>query len=148
MLKKVKDIKKTQNGEFCLAILILKIKNMISYYYFKKDKNTTETQKEMICAVYGEGAITDQKWFAKFQAGDFSINNAPWSGRPVEVDSNPIETFIENDQHYTMQEIADILTISKSIKLLVKMKNVSFILWKKPNRPFGQPNRYMKLFLQ
>ena len=29
---------------------------------------------------------------------------------------------------------------SKSIKLLVKMKNVSFILWKKSNRLFGQPN--------
>ena len=35
-------------------------------YYFKKGKNATETQ---ICAVYGEGAVTDgtcQKWFVKF----------------------------------------------------------------------------------
>ena len=34
-------------------------------YYFKEDKNTVE----MICTVYGEGAVTDwkcQKWFAKF----------------------------------------------------------------------------------
>ena len=37
-------------------------------YYVKKGKNTTETQNK-ICAVYGEGAMTDQtcqKWFAKF----------------------------------------------------------------------------------
>ena len=37
-------------------------------YDFKKGKNTTEMQKG-ICAVYGEGAVTDgkcQKWFAKF----------------------------------------------------------------------------------
>ena len=37
-------------------------------YYFKKGKNTTETKKQF-CAVYGEGAMTDQtcpKWFAKF----------------------------------------------------------------------------------
>ena len=37
-------------------------------YYFKKGKNATETQKK-ICAVYGEGAVTDQtcqKWFVKF----------------------------------------------------------------------------------
>ena len=37
-------------------------------YYFKKDKNATKMQKK-ICAVYGEGAVTDQtcqKWFAKF----------------------------------------------------------------------------------
>ena len=36
--------------------------------YFKKGKNPTERQKN-ICAVYGEGAVTDrawQKWFAKF----------------------------------------------------------------------------------
>ena len=40
----------------------------IMLYYFKKGNNTTETQKK-ICAVYGEGAVTDrrcQKWFAKF----------------------------------------------------------------------------------
>ena len=37
-------------------------------YYFKKGKNTTETQTKM-CALYGEGAVTDQmcqKWFVKF----------------------------------------------------------------------------------
>ena len=55
---------------------------------------------------------------------------APWSSRPIEVDSDQIETLIENNQRYTMKEIADILKISKSMKLLVKMKNVPFILWK------------------
>ena len=29
-----------------------------------------------------------QKWFVKFRAGDFSLDDAPWSGRPVEVDSD------------------------------------------------------------
>ena len=28
--------------------------------YFKKGKNATETQKKKICAVYGEGAVTDR----------------------------------------------------------------------------------------
>ena len=64
--------------------------------YFKKGKNTTETKKKKkICTVYGEGAVTDrtcQKWFAKFHAGDFSLDDAPQSGRPVEVDSNQIKT--------------------------------------------------------
>ena len=40
--------------------------------------------------------------------------------RPV-VDSDQIETLIENNQYYTTWKIADILKISKSIKLLVKM---------------------------
>ena len=67
----------------------------------------------------------------KFCAADFLLDDAPWLGRPVEVGNNKIEPLIENNQHYTTQEIADILKISKSIQLLVKMKNVSFIIWKK-----------------
>ena len=61
--------------------------------------------------MYGQGAVTDrtcQKWFAKFCAGDLSLEDAPQSGRPVEVDSNQIQTLIEN-QHYTMWEAANIL---------------------------------------
>ena len=63
----------------------------------------------------------------KFFAGDFLLGDAPQSGRPVEVDNDQTETLIESNQRYTMREIADILKISKSIKLSVKMKNASFI---------------------
>ena len=66
---------------------------------------------------HGEGAVTDeacQKQFAKFCAGDFSLDDAPWSGRPIEADSIQIETFIENSQYCTMWEIANILKIPKS----------------------------------
>ena len=86
-------------------------------YYFKKGKIAMEHTQKKICAVYGEGAVTDgtcQKWSVKFRAGNFSLDNAPRSGRSVEVDSDRIETFIENNQCYTTQEIADILKISKS----------------------------------
>ena len=51
--------------------------------------------------MFGEGAVTDQtcqNWFVKFCAGDFSLDDAPWSGRPVEVDRDQIETLIENNQ--------------------------------------------------
>ena len=82
--------------------------------------------QKKICAVYREDAVTG--WFAKFRAGDFSLDYAPRSGRPIEVDQ--IETFIEKNQCYTTWEIANIFQLSKSIKLLVKMKNVPFILWK------------------
>ena len=112
-------LKKTSKlVNFCVAILILKMEEKkqqflhIMLYYFKK----TEMHKK-ICAVYGEGAVTDrtcQKWFAKFHSGDFSLDDTPWLGRPVEVDSDQIETTIENNQRYTTREIADILKISKS----------------------------------
>ena len=97
-----------------------------------------------ICAGLGEGAVTDQtcqKWVVKFHAADFALDCAPQSGTAVEVDSDQMETLTENNQHGMPQETADdIPKRSKSIKLLVKMKKVSFILQKKLNRLFGQPN--------
>ena len=49
-------------------------------YYFKKGKNTTEMQKKKkFCALYGGGTLTDQmcqKWFVKFPAGDFLLDDA------------------------------------------------------------------------
>ena len=57
---------------------------------------------------------TCQKWCAKFHDGDFSLDDAPESGRPVEVDSDQIETLIKNNQRYTTREIADILKIPNS----------------------------------
>ena len=92
---------------FCVAIL-LKIKENAQHFqhimlnYLKKSKNTTEMQK--ICAVYG-GAGNDrmcQKWFVTLHAGDFSLDDAPWSGWPAELDSDQIKTLTENNHRYTM----------------------------------------------
>ena len=104
-----------------VAILILKLEENqyfqhIMLYYFKKGKNTPEMQKKRIHAVYGEGAATDwtcQKWFVKFHAGDFFLDHSLWLGRPVEVDSDQIETLIQDNQCYTTWEIADIVKIPK-----------------------------------
>ena len=49
---------KEDTEHFCLIML----------HYFRNGKNATEMQKK-ICAVYEEGAVTDQmcqKWFVKF----------------------------------------------------------------------------------
>ena len=60
-------------------------------FIISRKVKTQLKRKKKICAVYGEGAVTDQmrqKWFAKFHAGNFSLDDAPQSGRPVEVDSD------------------------------------------------------------
>jgi len=67
--------------------------------------------------MYGEDEMNDrtcQKWFVKFHAEDLSLDDTSCLGRPVEADSNQIETLIVNNQFYTISEIADILKISKS----------------------------------
>ena len=64
----------------------------------------------------------------KYHARDFSLDDAPWLGRPVEVDSNQIETLIENNQCYTgdSQHIQNI-QINKVIKLTKKIKSGEFL---------------------
>ena len=53
---------------------------MLCFIISRKVKITTETKKKKkICAVCEEGAVTDrmcQKWFDKFCAGDFSLDDA------------------------------------------------------------------------
>ena len=54
-----------------------------------------QEKEKKIHAVCGEGAVTDgtcQKRFVKFRATDFSLDDASQSGRPVEIDSNQIQT--------------------------------------------------------
>ena len=45
-----------------------------------------------------------KKSFVKFWVGDFSLDDAPLLGRPVEADSDPTKTLIENNQYSTMWE--------------------------------------------
>ena len=104
-------------------------------YYCQKDTNTTETHKRL--AACGEGAVTDRTCQCGLRS--FVLEISHWamlhgqSGTSVEIDSNQIKTLIENNQCSTMWEVANILKISKSIKLLVKMKNVYVILRKNLN---------------
>ena len=112
----------------------------IMLYYFKKGKNTTEMQK--ICAVYEE--VAEMIEHVKSGLWSFMLEISLWTMLHGQVDqlklnSDQIKTLVENNQCYTMREIADILKISKSIKLLVKMKTVSFM--EKINELFGPPSK-------
>lgn len=75
----LKKIHKT--GEFCIAVLILKVEEksnvfgMLCFIISRKIKNTTEMHKKRFVQCMEKGAVTDrtcQKWRAKFHAGDFA----------------------------------------------------------------------------
>ena len=121
---------------------ICNIFSILCFIISRKVKMQWKQTKKHLCSLWRRcyDWSTCLKLFAKFHAGDFSLDDAPQLCRPVEVDRDQIETLIENNQCSTKWELADTLKISKWIKLLVKMKNVSFILQKKLNRLFGQPN--------
>ena len=76
-----------------------------------------------------EKVLTDrmsQKWFVKVRAGDFSPDDASQWGTPVEVDSDQIETVIENNQCYSRH--TQNIQISKII-----FENEKFLLFYKKN---------------
>ena len=124
----IKKKKLTKLVNFCIAILLLKMQENMQHFphifcHFKKGKNAPETQKK-ICAVCGKGAVTDRICQKGFE--NFVLEISHWTmlhGRPVEVDSDQIETLIKNSQRSVFQEITDMLKIPKSIKLLVKLKD-------------------------
>ena len=100
-----------------------------------------------MCVVCREGAVNDgmcQKYFVESHDGDFSPDSAPRSGRPVEVDSDRIETFIKNNQCCTRQEIVDTFKISKSIKLFLKIKNICLLFYGKIKQIF-RPTQYIQV---
>ncbi|XP_076235874.1 histone-lysine N-methyltransferase SETMAR-like [Calliopsis andreniformis] len=72
----------------------------ILLFYFRKEKNA----RQACC----------QRWFKKFRAGDFDLNDTPRSGRPTEVDDDKIKAIIELNQRYTTREIVETLNICYS----------------------------------
>ena len=115
-----------ENGRKCTL-------SAYSALLFQESLNTTETWKMKRFVHFMEKVL----WlieFVKSGLWSFVLEISPWTmlrGRVDQLKLIAIETLIEVNQHYTVQGIANTLKISKSIKLLVKLKNVSFILWKK-----------------
>jgi len=53
-------------------------------FFYRNGKNATQATNK-ICTVYGEGAVAERtvrKWFARFKAGDFNLEDQERPGRP------------------------------------------------------------------
>ncbi|GFV55827.1 histone-lysine N-methyltransferase SETMAR [Trichonephila clavipes] len=85
-------------------------------FYYKKGKKAVQARKKLT-DVYGEGVLTVrqcQNWFAKFRSGNFDIEDAPRSGRPVEVDKDVIKSLVDANRRITTCEIGLRLNLSNS----------------------------------
>jgi [histone H3]-lysine36 N-dimethyltransferase SETMAR len=88
----------------------------ILIFYHQKGENAAQARKKL-SDVYGEDALTKrqcQNWFAKFQSGNFDIEDAPCSGRLVEADEDTIKVLIDENRRITTREIAERLNLSNS----------------------------------
>ena len=88
----------------------------ILLFYYRKGKNAVQARQKL-CNVYGEDVLTErqcQNWFAKFRSGNFDVEDAPRSGRPVEANEDTIKALIDANRRITTREIAERLTLSNS----------------------------------
>ena len=70
-----------------------------------------------ICRYVGRGLIsyvTASRWFNRFKGRDYSLEDQPRSGRPVEVDLDRLETLIESDPRHNTRCLAFMLGCSQS----------------------------------
>ncbi|GFW12819.1 histone-lysine N-methyltransferase SETMAR [Trichonephila clavipes] len=69
----------------------------ILLFYYKKGKNAVQARRKLT-DVYGEGVLTVrqcQNWFANFRSGNFDVEDAPHSGRPVAADKDATKTLVD-----------------------------------------------------
>ena len=129
-----------------VAILILKMEENtqhfwhIMLYCFKKGKNTTETRKKMR-AVYGEGAVTEH---VESGLWSFVLEISCWTMLHGWVDKLKLiaikRTHWEQSVLYQIGDRQHTQNIQINKVIGDNEKNLSFILWEKKPRLFGQPN--------
>ncbi|GFT87786.1 histone-lysine N-methyltransferase SETMAR [Trichonephila clavipes] len=77
----------------------------ILLFYYRKGKSDVQASNKLT-DVYGEGVLTVrqcQNWFAKFRYGNFDVEDAPRSGRPVEADKDAIKALVDANRRITTQ---------------------------------------------
>lgn len=97
-------------------------------FYFRKGK-TARQACEKLRKVYGDKSLKQrqcQRWFKKFNEGDFDLNDAPRSGRPSEIDDDKIIALVDSNPHYTTRDMAEILKIANS-SVQVHLKKLEYV---------------------
>ncbi|GFX18180.1 histone-lysine N-methyltransferase SETMAR [Trichonephila clavipes] len=72
-------------------------------------KNAVQA-KNKLANVYGDDVLTVsqcQNWLAKFRSGNFDVEDASRSGRPLEVDKDTIMAFFDANRRITTRDIAE-----------------------------------------
>ena len=86
-------------------------------FSFNSGQNASKSGDEM-CSEYIEDTVSLRvcyKWFSQFRSGNFSIEDAPRSGRPIVIENDELKQIVDQNPQFATKEIADIVNISKGI---------------------------------
>ncbi|XP_029644891.1 histone-lysine N-methyltransferase SETMAR-like [Octopus sinensis] len=93
-------------------------------------ENAAKTIKN-ICEIYGDddavGESSVRRWFAKFEAGESSLEDDSRSGRPSKLDEDVLKAKIEEMSNIATRELAEESEVSKNAahEHLVKLGYIS-----------------------
>src|SRR5687768_3726372 len=76
----------------------------IFYFNFKLGQSAVETARQ-INLVWGPNSVGEStvcRWFQKFRAGDFSLEDEPRSGRPTVIQDEDWRNLVEADPSQTV----------------------------------------------
>ncbi|CAG0892107.1 unnamed protein product [Darwinula stevensoni] len=65
-----------------------------------------------LCQAFGEGVISEKTcfdWFARFESGNYCVEDKPRSGRPSEFDDGALLQIVEADPRMTTRDMAAVL---------------------------------------
>lgn len=74
--------------------------------------NKAQTATDLLNGTYGPGTVskaTCEKWFARYRAGDRSVEDKQRAGRPSTFDENKLLQLLDEDDSLTTTEIASLM---------------------------------------
>ena len=83
-------------------------------HYWRKNLDAKAAAKA-ICDVEGEGTVaprTAQKWFKRFNEGDFDLEDRPRSGRPTVLDEGDLQAALDVEPSSSTRELAEELGVA------------------------------------
>ena len=107
------------------------------HFAFHLKKNAAEAT-EMICAAYGENAVshaTCKRWYQKFRQGDFSLKDESRAGRPEKIETDELQALLDINSAQTEKELAEQLGVTQQA-ISVRLHTIKIEFYKKKLRTF------------
>ena len=88
----------------------------VHLHYFNMKKTAAESHRILV-EVYGEHALagrTCQKWFARFESGDFGLEDEERPGQPKKFEDEELEALLDEDCCQTQEELTESLGVTQA----------------------------------
>ena len=89
---------------------------VVLLHYFNMKKTAAESHRILV-QVYGEYALAErtcQKWFARFESGDFGWEDEKRPRQPKKFEDEELEALLDEDYCQTQEELAESLGVTQA----------------------------------